>query len=126
MTLTIQQTEAYRAKLETCLNLLKDKIGVIQIGSSQQFPFGWRKAAKGRTVWRIVEEAINQNLERFHEELGISEIEPSDSEVSVYDTKIKFQGDTGFIYTNQQFLVEEQTKMIFQRLKAYESSLRKI
>ena len=100
MTLTIQQTEAYRAKLETCLNLLKDKIGVIQIGSSQQFPFGWRKAAKGRTVWRIVEEAINQNLERFHEELGISEIEPSDSEVSVYDTKIKFQGDTGFIYTN--------------------------
>ncbi len=97
---TIQQTEEYRAKLENCLNILKNKIEKIQIGSSKQFPFGWRKAAKGRTVWRIVEEAINQNLEKFHEELGIESIEPSDSEVSVYDTKIKFRGDSEFIYTN--------------------------
>ncbi|MBE7413673.1 MAG: hypothetical protein HS129_16685 [Leptospiraceae bacterium] len=100
MTTTIQQTEEYRAKLENCLNILRSKIEKIQIGSSKQFPFGWRKAAKGRTVWRIVEEAINQNLEKFHEELGIESIEPSDSEVSVYDTKLKFQGDKDFIYTN--------------------------
>jgi hypothetical protein len=100
MTTTIQQTEEYRVKLENCLNILKNKIEKIQIGSSKQFPFGWRKAAKGRTVWRIVEEAINQNLEKYHEELGIASIEPSDSEVSVYDTKIKFIGDKDFIYTN--------------------------
>ncbi len=33
-------------------------------------PFGWRKAAKGRIVWRIIEEVISQNLETHAKELG--------------------------------------------------------
>ena len=37
-------------------------------------PYGWRKAAKGRTVWRIVEEVISQGLEFQAKELGFDEV----------------------------------------------------
>ena len=67
------------------MNSLVDKIGPIKIGSRKQFPYGWRKAAKGRTVWRIIEEIITQNLEKHHSEFGLIKVEPSKSEVSVYD-----------------------------------------
>jgi len=77
--MSIEQAENLRKKLQESLDKLIKKIGKIQIGSKEQFPFGWRKAAKGRTVWRILEELINQNLEKFHEEVGISNITPSDS-----------------------------------------------
>ena len=69
--LAIQQTEKYRIKLENSLNVLRNKIKKIQIGCGEQFPYGWRKAAKGRTVWRIVEEAINQNLEKYQQEFFV-------------------------------------------------------
>lgn len=78
-------TQGLRNELEVALQNVAGAIGRIQIGSNAQFPFGWRKAAKGRTVWRILEEAITQNLEHRHKDFGFLEIYPADSEVGVYD-----------------------------------------
>src|SRR5690606_30327146 len=76
------------------------KIGRIQIGTKEQFPYGWRKAAKGRTVWRILEELITQNLEKYHTELKLQSIIPSSSEVSVYDFECKIVGNETPIFIN--------------------------
>ncbi|MDP1785000.1 MAG: hypothetical protein Q8K81_06200, partial [Sulfuricurvum sp.] len=88
--LTVQNIDTIRSHLETDLNQLINNIGPIQIGTNKQFPNGWGKAAKGRTVWRIIEEAINQNLEANCEKLLMESISASESEVSVYDTKVKY------------------------------------
>lgn len=77
--------------------MLISSIGPIQIGKESQFPYGWRKAAKGRTVWRIVEEVITQNLEKYHSKFGIDNVIPSKSEVSVYDIVCKFSEISTFI-----------------------------
>lgn len=87
----IKKIEEKMILLQSCFSGLIKKIGPINIGSPKQFPFGWRKAAKGRTVWRIVEEIINQNLEKYYKELGLNSIQPSSSEVSVYDTLLTFK-----------------------------------
>ncbi|HEV2692331.1 MAG TPA: hypothetical protein VG347_05495 [Verrucomicrobiae bacterium] len=86
----IERIEKNRKIPEDCLTKLIKKIGKIQIGTKDQFPFGWRKAGKGRTVWRILEEVVSQNLEKHHKELGIQSVTPSDSEVSVFDFVIRF------------------------------------
>lgn len=83
--MTLATTESLRLELEFALNKVVKSTGKIQIGSNAQFPYGWRKAAKGRTVWRILEEAITQNLEYKYEDYGFLEIQPADSEVGVYD-----------------------------------------
>lgn len=83
--MTTETIDKSRESLQKSFDLLIAKIGPIRIGSPKQFPFGWRKAAKGRTVWRIVEEIITQNLEKHHASLGLLRVEPSESEVSVYD-----------------------------------------
>lgn len=93
----IQQISVLRDNIETALTLLIKKIGPIQIGDSKQFPYGWRKAAKGRTVWRIIEEVITQNLEYFHSDFNLDSVVPSDSEVSVYDMKCTSQGIDAYI-----------------------------
>ena len=87
MSSTIKEIKQQQEKLTTCLADLIQRIGKVNIGKPEQFPYGWRKAAKGRTVWRIVEELITQNLENKHTDIGIDAVEPSDSEVSVYDMK---------------------------------------
>ena len=92
--------EKYRADLEKGLEKLVSEVGEVQIGTPNQFPFGWRKAAKGRTVWRILEELINQNLETRHAEVGFSICEPSDSEVSVYDTRIRLSDSKKDLFLN--------------------------
>lgn len=97
---TVEQIEVYRQRLQESLTRLIKYIGPIQIGNKQQFPFGWRKSAKGRTVWRILEEAINQNLELKYRDFGLSEMKSSESEVSVYDCILKFQNDPQEIYIN--------------------------
>ena len=56
-------------------------------------PYGWRKAAKGRTVWRIVEEVISQGLEFQAKELGFDEVHSADSEVGVYDFRFQYEGN---------------------------------
>lgn len=86
----LKDVEFLRAKLENSLTALIQKIGRIQIGTKDQFPFGWRKSAKGRTVWRIIEEVITQNLEVYHSEFGFHKVTASDSEVSIFDMKCEY------------------------------------
>ena len=45
--------ELERKYLESKLLELIKGIGNIPIANKKIMPFGWRKAAKGRTVWRI-------------------------------------------------------------------------
>ena len=87
---TIPEIEKLRSELETSLYKLIRTIGPIQIGTPKQFPYGWRKSAKGRTVWRILEEVITQNLELRHQSFGIADVHPADSEVGVYDMSCAF------------------------------------
>lgn len=86
----IKEIDALRQKLQQSCDLLIKKIGKIQIGTIELFPYGWRKAAKGRTVWRIVEEIITQNLEKYHAEFKVDGVHASDSEVTVYDMKCEY------------------------------------
>lgn len=92
--MTTEAIDKSRESLQKSFDLLIAKIGPIRIGSPKQFPFGWRKAAKGRTVWRIVEEIITQNLEKHHASLGLLGVEPSESEVSVYDMACYYQHES--------------------------------
>lgn len=89
----LMQVEAERKYLETKLNQLIKHIGNIPIANTQIMPFGWRKAAKGRTVWRIVEEVISQGLESRAEQLGFDSVHPADSEVGVYDFRFCYDGN---------------------------------
>lgn len=98
--MTVEQIEALRKGLQESFDLLVSKIGKIQIGKKEQFPYGWRKSAKGRTVWRILEELITQNIEKYHTEFKIDSIIPSDSEVSVFDFECKIAGNPTPVYIN--------------------------
>ncbi len=98
--MSIDTTRKLRDRLEITLNKVVNSLGKIQIGSNDQFPYGWRKAGKGRTVWRILEEAIIQNLEARHKEFGFSELRPADSEVGVYDFSGKFNDIANPFYVN--------------------------
>ena len=80
--------------IEKSLLRLCEMIGPVQIGRTDQFPYGWRNAAKGRTVWRILEELITQNIELHHKDLGFAEIKPATSEVGVYDFQCLVEGDS--------------------------------
>lgn len=96
----INSTSRIRTELENALNKLISDVGPIQIGNAEQFPYGWRKAAKGRTVWRILEEVINQNLEDKHKSYGFSNMEASESEVSVFDFKIQISNTPRPVFVN--------------------------
>lgn len=82
--------EKERKYLEDKLNSLINDIGEIPIANKKIMPYGWRKAAKGRTVWRIVEEVISQGLEYQAKDLGFDEVKPAESEVEVYDFKFSY------------------------------------
>ena len=96
----IAACEKIQSRLENSLNRLAADIGQVQIGTREQFPYGWRKAAKGRTVWRLLEETISQNLELKHSQYGIAEFKPSASEVSVFDCSLVVEGTDEEIYLN--------------------------
>ena len=99
--MTIKETETLRANIQNSFELLIKKIGTIQIGLPSQFPYGWRKSAKGRTVWRIVEEIVTQNLQKYHSDFNLDKAEPSPSEVSVYDIKCTSnKQDAYVVYSN--------------------------
>ena len=85
--------EVERKYLEDKLNLLIKNIGDIPIANTTIMPYGWRKAAKGRTVWRIVEEVISQGLECQAKALGFDSVHPADSEVGVYDFRFCYDGN---------------------------------
>jgi hypothetical protein len=97
---SLKEVEKYASQLRASLNKLCKKLGAIQIGSKKQFPSGWGKAAKGRTVWRIVEEAISQNLTAKRKALGFGEVRPSDKEASIFDVVVNFTGDSRNLYLN--------------------------
>lgn len=85
--------ETERKYLEDKLNALIKNIGDIPIANPRIMPYGWRKAAKGRTVWRIVEEVISQGLESQAKALGFDSVYPADSEVGVYDFRFCYEGN---------------------------------
>lgn len=85
--------EIERKYLEDKLNSLIKNIGDIPITNTRIMPYGWWKAAKGRTVWRIVEEVISQGLESQATSLGFDSVHPADSEVGVYDFRFCYDGN---------------------------------
>lgn len=66
----IENTDKERARLQAAIDQLLPSIRTVPIANHALMPFGWRKAAKGRIVWRIIEEVISQNLEAHAKELG--------------------------------------------------------
>lgn len=94
------EIECHIKELNKILIEVIKKIGKINIANSEQLPFGWRKSAKGRTVWRIVEEIINQNLEKYSEEFNSYTFSPPTSEVGVYDFKIQLKSCKKDLYVN--------------------------
>lgn len=92
--MTIEQTKQERLYIEKRINELISKIGSIPIANNKIMPFGWRKAAKGRTVWRIVEEVISQNLEKHQKDLGFDSIKAAESEIGVFDFEFVLTDNT--------------------------------
>ena len=86
--------------LQKSISDLVDQISAIGIGNREIFPFGWRKAAKGRTVWRLVEEVIVQNLEKNPKMFGLESIKPASSEVGVFDLELRYPDISNSIYIN--------------------------
>lgn len=97
---TLKQTRAFQGRLTTCLTKLLKRIGRVQIGTPQQFPEGWGRAAKGRTVWRIVEEAVVQNLKARRGELELDHTEAAAGETELYDVKLRFQKSKVELFLN--------------------------
>jgi hypothetical protein len=89
----ITLVEREREFLENKLNELIAHMGCIPIANSKLMPYGWRKSAKGRTVWRIVEEVINQSIESQYKNLGFDMVTPAESEVGIYDFKFSCLGN---------------------------------
>jgi hypothetical protein len=88
----LERLERHRGHLENALKVIIDDIGDIPVGTIKHFPMGWRKAGKGRTVWRLLEEIISQNLEVRHKQLGFANFESCESEVGVYDFRFSLDG----------------------------------
>lgn len=95
----IDSTRQYAERLQKSMHKLLKSIGSVPVGTDGNFPFGWRKAAKGRTVWRLLEEIISQNLEQQAEKIGLKDFAPAPSEVGVYDFSFSFS-DSPTIYVN--------------------------
>jgi len=100
MNTEIEYVIKLREKFENSLNRLVQDLGNLKIGKNGQYPYGWRKAAKGRTVWRLVEELISQNLEKNYEKYDLTNMNPSVSEVSVYDFSCTVKGFDEEIFVN--------------------------
>lgn len=103
---SMKRTELGRSALESGLKSLIKDVGKIKIGNSKQFPYGWGKAAKGRTVWRILEELVTQNLKKNAREYGFESVREADSEVGVYDFECKLAGSNSPIFVNVKSAVE--------------------
>ena len=107
----IKHTEDERNFLENKFNQLIAKIGDIPIATTEIMPLGWRKAAKGRTVWRIVEEIINQNLEVNCKKLGFLDVKSAESEVDVFDMEFTyFNGEKSYVNIKSAVLGGKRNK----------------
>lgn len=88
METNVERTEKAYKTIRTAVEKVLADVGGLDIGSPGNFPYGWRKAGKGRSVWRLVEEIIVQGLEARRDELDLIEVTPADSEVGVYDVAV--------------------------------------
>lgn len=107
----IKHTEDECVFLESKFNQLIKKIGDIPIATPEIMPLGWRKAAKGRTVWRIIEEIITQNLEVYCKELGFLNVKTAESEVDVFDMEFTyFDGEKSYVNIKSAVLGGKRNK----------------
>lgn len=94
----LEKVEAIRSHLEKAINQLIAQLGEVPIGKPGQLPLGWGKAAKGRTIWRLAEELVTQNLKVQHQQLNITSFEIPESEVGVYDFRCSLlDGEEAFV-----------------------------
>ncbi len=98
--MTVEEIEKLQSSLQNSFDLLVEKINKVQIGTKKQFPYGWGNAAKGRTVWRIVEELVTQNLKKHYLDFNLKEITVSNSEVSIFDFECKLKDNNTPIFIN--------------------------
>ncbi|MFH5880910.1 hypothetical protein [Liberiplasma polymorphum] len=90
----VEKIAKERHKLELGFQALADNLGDVPIASNILMPYGWRKAKKGRTVWRILEEIISQNLEKDAKKYGFHKVIPATSEVGVFDFIVYLDEET--------------------------------
>jgi hypothetical protein len=99
------------ARLSAMMAELIRRIDEVPIGKAGHFPYGWRKAAKGRTVWRLLEEIISQNLEYHHRSLGMTHFKPSESEVGIYDFSFSYpESDEIFVNVKSAMAGRKRSK----------------
>ena len=96
--------------LQKTFEKLISNIQQISIGDRNIFPYGWRKSAKGRTVWRLIEEAIVQNLEYEPWKYNLKWVTPAESEVGIFDLALKYEGIDKKIYINIKSSVKNGRK----------------
>ena len=96
--------------LQKTFEKLISNIQQISIGDRNIFPYGWRKSAKGRTVWRLIEEAIVQNLEYEPWKYNLKSVTPAESEVGIFDLALKYEGIDKKIYINIKSSVKNGRK----------------
>jgi len=72
-------------RVDTALANVLSAIGGWEVVPKELVPLGLGRAAKGRTVWRLVEEVVKQNLQVRAEELGLADVTVPEDEVGPYD-----------------------------------------
>jgi len=106
----IKEYEEISNLLQKTFEKLISNIQHISIGDRNIFPYGWRKSAKGRTVWRLIEEAIVQNLEYEPWKYNLKSVTPAESEVGIFDLALKYEGIDKKIYINIKSSVKNRRK----------------
>ena len=106
----IKEYEEISNLLQKTFEKLISNIQQISIGDRNIFPYGWRKSAKGRTVWRLIEEAIVQNLEYEPWKYNLKSVTPAESEVGIFDLALKYEGIDKNIYINIKSSVKNGRK----------------
>tara|TARA_A100001388_G_scaffold185904_1_gene139605 strand:- start:1829 stop:2464 length:636 start_codon:yes stop_codon:yes gene_type:complete len=106
----IKEYEEISNLLQKTFEKLISNIQQISIGDRNIFPYGWRKSAKGRTVWRLIEEAIVQNLEYEPWKYNLKSVTPAESEVGIFDLALKYEGIDKKIYINIKSSVKNGRK----------------
>ena len=106
----IKEYEEISNLLQKTFEKLISNIQQISIGDRNIFPYGWRKSAKGRTVWRLIEEAIVQNLEYEPWKYNLKSVTPAESEVGIFDLALKYEGIDKKIYINIKSSVKNRRK----------------
>ena len=106
----IKEYEEISNLLQKTFEKLISNIQQISIGDRNIFSYWCRKSAKGRTVWRLIEEAIVQNLEYEPWKYNLKSVTPAESEVGIFDLALKYEGIDKKIYINIKSSVKNGRK----------------